>query len=578
MGAKAPTSWLMRRNWSLRLRLLITISIALSPIAVASFIQGLDRAQRDTENISERLLQTTRAAASSEENMLAASEQIMRALANLPAVRDGTAGCNHALSDALRGLVLFTDMARIDRNGKVVCAAREAAVGRSVAGRPVWRRAKTSGDFVVSEHIHSPLTDQPVIVAMLPMTNATGFDGALAIAIDVRWLDYMVHARHLPDGAVVAIFDRAGTIIATNQKAIAGPVFIRANTTRHFGKDLYTTKDDQGRTWLYSTAALLGSDVYVGFAMRESKLFGATYIHVGTDFVLPFAMLALSWFAIWLVTEREVSRWISYLRRVAAAYRGGHYALRPALSEAPSEIRMLGDAMAEMAAHIEDRDRRLHEALDQKTMLIREIHHRVKNNLQIVMSLLRLQAGRVKDPAAADALKQARARINALALVHRILHEIEDMTTVEVKQLLSDLAEQTYEGFAGDRPELKVELDLIERQVSGNLAVPLALFTVEALTNVFKHAYPGDARGGKICVSLKPSGKDELRLAISDDGEGYASEAVERSVGARMIQTFGRQVGGHSGIRSVPGEGTVAELVFPDPAIHRGEDHLYGEP
>ena len=186
--------------------------------------------------------------------------------------------------------------------------------------------------------------------------------------------------------------------------------------------------------------------------------------------------------------------------------------------------------------------------------------------------------GRVHDPAAREALKQAQARINALALVHRILHEIEDMTTVEVKQLLGDLAEQTYEGFAGNRPELKVELDLIERQVSGNLAVPLALFTVEALTNVFKHAYPGDARGGKICVSLKPCGKDELRLAISDDGEGYASEAVERSVGARMIQTFGRQVGGHSGIRSVPGEGTVAELVFPDPAIHRGEDHLYGEP
>jgi two-component sensor histidine kinase len=568
----------MRRNWSLRIRLLITISIALSPVAIASFIQGLDRAQRDTENISERLLQTTRAAASGVENMLAASEQIMRALANLPAVRDGTAGCDHALSDALRGLVFFTDMARINRKGEVVCAARRAAVGRNVAGRPVWRRAKASGDFVVSEHIHSPLTDQPVIVAMLPMKNATGFDGALAIAIDVRWLDYMVHARHLPNGAVVAIFDRAGTIIATNHRTIAGPIFVHANATRRFSKDLYTTQDAQGRTWLYSTAALLGSDVYVGFAMRESKLFGATYIHVGTDFILPFAMLALSWFAIWLVTEREVSRWISYLRRVAAAYRGGHYALRPALGEAPDEFRMLGDAMAEMAAHIQDRDRRLHEALDQKSMLIREIHHRVKNNLQIVMSLLRLQARRVQDPAAADALKQARARINALALVHRILHEIEDLTTVEVKQLLSDLAEQTYEGFAGDRPELKVKLDLIERQVSGNLAVPLALFTVEALTNVFKHAYPDPNQSGAITVSLKPYGEDELSLTIADNGQGYADKTVERSVGARMIQTFGRQVGGHSSIRSEPGKGTVAELVFPDPAVHGGEAHLFGEP
>ena len=104
------------------------------------------RDQRDTENISERLLQTTRAAASSEENMLAASEQIMRALANLPAVRDGTAGCDHALSDALRGLVLFTDMARIDRNGRVwpgAVGVRATTDGRHGARRSRTRRHQT---------------------------------------------------------------------------------------------------------------------------------------------------------------------------------------------------------------------------------------------------------------------------------------------------------------------------------------------------------------------------------------------------------------------------------------------------
>ncbi len=96
------------------------------------------------------------------------------------------------------------------------------------------------------------------------------------------------------------------------------------------------------------------------------------------------------------------------------------------LDGAPTEFRLLGEGMSEMAAAIQERDRNLREAIAQKTMLVREVHHRVKNNLQIVMSLLSLQAGRVRDPAATEALRQARARINALALVHRILYEIED--------------------------------------------------------------------------------------------------------------------------------------------------------
>jgi two-component sensor histidine kinase len=534
---------------------------------VVSFVQGMDRVKRDTESISERLVQTTRAAASSEGNMLAAAEQIVRALANLPDVRTGGKDCNQALNDSLRGLTFFTNLARINRHGDVVCAANPADIGRSVAGRAVWNRAKTQNEFVVSGQIASPLTKRPVIVGMLPIRGARGFDGAIAIAIDARWLDYMIHAKRLPDGAVVAIFDQAGTIIAASRRDIAAPIFAHANAMRRLGKELYTVKDRDGNYWLYSTATLLGSSVYVGFAMRESELFGATYIHVGTDFMLPFVMLALSWIAIWLVTERQMTRWIVHLRRLSAAYSSGHYSLRPALKDAPTEFRELGESMADMADSIQDRDRQLHDALDQKSMLISEIHHRVKNNLQIVMSLLSLQAGRVQDPAAQDALKQARARINALALVHRILHDIEDVTVVDISQLLTDLAEQTYAGFAGDRSGLEMKLDLVPRQVSGHLAAPLSLFAVEALTNVFKHAYPVSQQTGTISVSLKPVEGDKLRLAVEDDGEGYALEDAEARVGAKLMVTFGSQVGGQTDIRSRPGQGTVVELIFPDPEI-----------
>src|SRR5258707_2690480 len=181
--------------------------------------------------------------------------------------------------------------------------------------------------------------------------------------------------------------------------------------------------------------------------MRERNLFASTYLHVTTDLLLPVLMLGLASAAIWIFADREMPRWIVYVRRIATAYARGHYAIRPvALEEAPSEFRTLGETFSAMATAVQDRDRRLREALEHKSLMIKETHHRVKNNLQIVMSLLSLQAGKLRDPAAKDALKQAQMRVHSLALVHPILHEIAEFGSVDMQRLIPDLAHQTLEG------------------------------------------------------------------------------------------------------------------------------------
>jgi two-component sensor histidine kinase len=223
----------------------------------------------------------------------------------------------------------------------------------------------------------------------------------------------------------------------------------------------------------------------------------------------------------------------------------------------------LGDALSEMAEGIQDRDRRLRESVNMKTTLIKEIHHRVKNNLQIVMSLLSIQATQVKDPGAREALMQAQTRINALALVHRILNELEDQSTLDLKQLLEELSRQIAEGM-GDTEHVKILVDVPSIVVASGVAVALALFTVEALTNIFKHAYPSHAEG-VIRVGLKPDTPGNLRLAIADDGVGFHMDQTGKSVGSRLIRTFGAQLGGVATVTSEAGRGTVVALVFPDP-------------
>ncbi len=511
----------------------------------------------------ERLVQTARAASTREDNIFASAEQIARTLASLPDVRDGTAGCDEDLVNAQRGAVFTVNISRADRNGHIVCSALARTIGLDTSNQPIWQTVQLDKAFGVSAVITSPVVHVPVIAGMLPLYTKDGkFDGALTVALDVRWLDYMAHTRDLPPGSVAAIFDRDGKIIASNNAAVASRLFANMRRASEANDQLHSATDVDGHSWTYALTPLLGENVFAGFAMRDRSLFGATYVHVGTDFILPFLMLALTWIAIWIVTERQVTRWIVYLRRISGAYRTGHYNVRPLLADAPTEFRSLGDGLAEMASAIQDRDRRLRDAVAQKSLLIREIHHRVKNNLQVVMSLLSLQSTQLRDPMAQEALRQARARINALALVHRLLYEVEDKSTVDLKRMLEDMAQQTGESFGGERRDVAVNVDVTPLDVSGDAAVPIALFTVEALSNALKHAFPAGHPGGTICVSLTPLENGRYCLAVKDDGIGFDLDTKSASIGPRLMRTFAQQLGGTSALRSEMGKGTVVELSF----------------
>jgi two-component sensor histidine kinase len=355
-------------------------------------------------------------------------------------------------------------------------------------------------------------------------------------------------------------------MVASNNPETAEEIFVNPPKTPA-GDELFSATAN-GENWSYVLVPLLNNATRVGFAMRNRDLFASTYLHVTTDLLLPVLMLGLASAAIWIFADRQITRWIVYLRRIATAYARGHYAIRPvALEEAPSEFRTLGETFSAMATAVQDRDRRLREALDHKSLMIKETHHRVKNNLQIVMSLLSLQAGKLRDPAAKDALKQAQMRVNALALVHRILHEIEDLGSVDLQRLIHDLSHQIQEGFGAERRDLHLEVDIVPRQAPSDIAVPLTLFIVEAMTNAFKHAYPVGARGGLIRITLQPIENGKLRLAVDDDGQGVNGEAEGNGngIGSRLIQAFAQQVGGTATVSRRDTGGTVVELIFPDP-------------
>jgi two-component sensor histidine kinase len=218
-----------------------------------------------------------------------------------------------------------------------------------------------------------------------------------------------------------------------------------------------------------------------------------------------------------------------------------------------------------MADVIDRRNSDLTHALEAKTLLTREVHHRVKNNLQIINSLLTLQSGRVREGPAKEVLAQTRARINALALIHRLLYERDngyERGEVPINNLMAELCAQL-RGASRSMTQVQLICHASNVPVPIEYAVPLTLFVVEAVTNAFRHAFPKGMRGA-IILRFDLDGENAI-LDISDNGQGYVVSDEAAQMGTELMRGFATQVDGKLSISSSEGNGTKVALSFPLP-------------
>jgi two-component sensor histidine kinase len=194
--------------------------------------------------------------------------------------------------------------------------------------------------------------------------------------------------------------------------------------------------------------------------------------------------------------------------------------------------------------------------VQQKDILLKEIHHRVKNNLQIVSSLLNLHGKSVVEPNARNALDDVKMRVRALALVHRYLYEADDVRVVPLQMFMTELCRTLVNSLSDAKRRVSLRVDIPEMTIVSDWAVPVALLVTEAITNAMKHAFP-DGRAGNIAVRLALNGATgQAVLTVSDDGVGPPlsdPDQPNRHLGLHLIQAFARQIGGDLAISGPPG-------------------------
>lgn len=207
-------------------------------------------------------------------------------------------------------------------------------------------------------------------------------------------------------------------------------------------------------------------------------------------------------------------------------------------------------------------ENRLRASVREKEVLLKEVHHRVKNNLQVISSLLNFQADLITDSATRSMFQDTRARIKSIALIHERLYQSEDLIHIDFAEYIRGLMDDLFDSFGTHRDRIRLAVDIDGASLDVDTLVNCGLIVSELATNSLKYAFPNDAMG-VLAISLKSGDADNLTLTVQDDGIGLSPEAAtqkKNSLGLKLVRGLAKELGGSLQIDS--GKGTRSIITF----------------
>lgn len=195
-------------------------------------------------------------------------------------------------------------------------------------------------------------------------------------------------------------------------------------------------------------------------------------------------------------------------------------------------------AVSERTRELEERTRDLEKALAARTALLHEVDHRVKNNLQMISSLILMQSRSIPDESIRSSLQSMLSRVEALSTVHRRLYQSDDVTAFDVGEFVHDLVTELVAATGEDR--VKAELELVELEIPADKAAALGLVINELVTNALKHAFPGNETG-TLRVTLSTTESD-FTIEVADNGIGMKAAESGDFFGTRLVRALSAQL------------------------------------
>jgi two-component sensor histidine kinase/HAMP domain-containing protein len=268
------------------------------------------------------------------------------------------------------------------------------------------------------------------------------------------------------------------------------------------------------------------------------------------------------------IFARRLTRPILALKRFAENVARGNLDEKAEI-KTRDEVGQLAAAMNQMTGDLKRSQERIQESLRleararEHEILIKEIHHRVKNNMQILSSLMRMQGRVTESEALKNILRDGEARVMSMSLIHEKLYQSKSLSDIDFGAYCETLTSQLVQMLAAPGDDLSVKVDAEGIALPLDTALPCGLMINELISNAIKYAFP-DRSGGTITISVVSEGEGNYHMVVADDGVGMPplEERRKGSLGMRLVDMLSDQLDGHFEIKSQPGEGTQITIHF----------------
>lgn len=456
---------------------------------------------------------------------------------------ENTTACSAFLENFIDESGFYAFAGFIDTEGQMACISEGEPVDFSQSEDFAAAVANPRASF--SFQPAGVITGRPVVLINRPVYDGDTFLGFVSISISRHTFDMIAT---MPDSEtsprVSFLVNHRGQTLTTADKADAEdflpqPAFMNEMISARQG--VYSSTSLRGDERLFSIAELVPGQLFVlgSWNVNQSRNFNLW--RIGFPFLMWLASVAVVMFAVNYMVVRHLRHINTQLRRFALGNREEFLRLP---DEAPNELREIDSTFTKMARLIRRDEVEREDALREKTVLLKEVHHRVKNNLQLIASILNLQLRRVTDPDARNILHGVQSRVRSLASIHRRLYEQDRISNSNATEFLETILRETLSLAQSKQSGLKVETEFEPVILPPDKIIPVALLFAEALTNALKHASPPRAEAPpllRISFSAR-DGQAELRVrnSVSDAG----NETVSYGLGQELMTAFALQVHG----------------------------------
>lgn len=423
---------------------------------------------------------------------------------------DDGARTNGAIKDAVRDLPEGYQYSVYDAAGALRHSSEPAATTINIADSPYFARLRDGGDLVIDPQITERSTGHEVFLMAGRLDRSGSFAGVATIAIPQSTLAALYSVLGLSDGSTIALIAEDGMLISREPSIapmnLAGTTLFDVLKERPNGTYDNISPADGARR-IIGYWKLADWPVIAVAGISKTGAYSDLLRHWSTASILLIPVIL---FTGWLIHR------LTQLMRVD-----------------------------------ELRQQQLVAAMSQSNFLMREIHHRVKNNLQTVMSLIRLES------VPPEVKHRLASRIEAMVKVHEEMYHSDQFERVQLRPYLTRLVEGIAQSHGAD---ITLTLDIAPVEISGDRAMQLGLLTNELVANAYKHAF-NRGEAGHLEVRLAEPSPGRLELVVTDDGPGYSRDLNSRHMGSRLVEAFASQLGGSVESRT---EGPVRVVVeFP---------------